>query len=170
MSRKHRADSNLKTLPEELQEEIITRLNAKGGSYKAITEWLRAEMDVPTSIGALSEFYSWRTLRSQVREAESDTQSLQEALSASEFGLSSGQIQELGNLMFITKATKQADAKTFVAMAKLLIQKQKLEVDSRKVALLEQKAAQADAAAGIAKDGTLTKEDKQQRIFEIFGK
>lgn len=167
MSRKHRADSNLKTLPEELQEEIISRLNAKGGSYKRIAEWLRAEMDVETSIGALSEFYSWRSLRAQVRETESDTQALQEALSASEFGLSSAQIQELGNLMFITKATKQADSKTFVAMAKLLIQKQKLEVDSRKVALLEAKAAQADAAKDVI-NSALSPEEQRARLKEIL--
>lgn len=170
MSRKHRADSNLKTLPEEQQSEIITRLNAKGGSYKAVCEWLRAEWDVATSIGALSEFYSWHQLRTQVKEAESDTQTLQELLSASEFGLSAQQVQEAGNLMFVMRATKQQDAKSYVAMAKLLLQKQKLDVEARKVALLEAKAAKADAADGIAKDGTLSKEDKQKRIFEIFGK
>lgn len=170
MPRKPRPDSNLKTLPSDQQAEIITRLKAKGGSYKAVVQWLRDEWDVDTSEGALSSFWSWWHLQEQVREAESDTQSLVEALRGADISMTAEQVREFGNLAFITKATKQQDSKTFVAMARILVQNRKLDQDSRRIAILEKKAAAADEASEIAKDGSKSKAERQKQLFELFGK
>jgi hypothetical protein len=45
----------------------------------------------------------------------------------------------------------------------------KLELDERKVALLEQKAKQAEEAEKALGDSDLTPEQKQQRLRQIFG-
>src|SRR6185295_7156647 len=104
MTRKPRADANLKTLPEEpgqgtiSQREIIERLGKKGGSYKAVAAWLMAEWDIATSEGALSSFYSWWNLRDIIRKRENRTHDLEELLRKRDLGLSEEEIMKLGGM------------------------------------------------------------------------
>ncbi|WP_009960353.1 hypothetical protein [Verrucomicrobium spinosum] len=162
--RKHRGDSNLKTLPEDQQEEIIARLEAKGGTQKKVAEWLAAEWDVQTSQAALSEFYSWFQMRRRFRSTESVTQDFQQMLQESDMAMSAEQISALGNLMFLAQATKDNDPKTFVAMARVLVQNRKIDVEERRVKLLEEKAKVYDQIKEATKgrpSAELTPEERQ---------
>ena len=52
---------------------------------------------------------------------------------------------------------------------KVGLRKEKLKLDERHIAMLERKAAQADAAKGILGDKTATEDQKRQRMLELFG-
>jgi len=52
---------------------------------------------------------------------------------------------------------------------KVDLRKQKLKLDERHIAMLEKKAAQAEAAKGILGDKALTEDQKRQRMLSLFG-
>ena len=170
MSRKPRSDSNLKTLPEEQQEAIFSRLSGKGGSYEKVRAWLFAEWDIKTSVGALQAWYSWYSLRQHVTQESNFVDSLVGLMKEEgEFTLSTPQLAEFGNLLFMARAAREQDPKVWATILKLVNQREALGLDSRRVALLEQKAAQADAVEKVASDKNLTAQEKEQRIKQIFG-
>lgn len=170
MSRKPRADAVLKTLPADQQEQIFMRLQKpKDGTYQKVKSWLFQEWDINTSVGALQDFYSWYALRRRLEQTENITQDLVELLQGAEFGLDAQKVRELGNLIFITQATKENDTKAFVALAKLLLEQRKLDVSERRLKLLEQKAAAADEAEKVTRSEDLTAEEKMRKLKEIFG-
>jgi hypothetical protein len=72
----------------------------------------------------------------------------------------------------ITKGN-QLDKEFIVKLTKLAVDSglkaKKLELDERKVALLEAKAKQAEEAEKALGDSDLTPEQKQQRLRQIFG-
>lgn len=169
--RKHRADSNLKTLPEDQQAEIISRLEAKGGTQKKVAEWLAAEWDVHTSQAALSEFYSWFQMRRRFLSAETVTQDLLKLMKQGKFSMSAEEMERLGNMVFMAQAMKEGDTKTFLGFAKLEQGKQKLkqgdrkiDVEDRRVKLLEEKAKAYDQIKEATKgrpSADLTPEERQ---------
>lgn len=56
-----------------------------------------------------------------------------------------------------------------LARRKLEHEEQRLQIDRRKLELLERKAEQADAAAGTLEDDRLNDAEKAQKIRQIFG-
>jgi hypothetical protein len=74
------------------------------------------------------------------------------------------------NALFLTLASADGNFETFEAAYKLILQGEKLDVEKRRVTLLEQKAKQADEATGIAQDKNLTKEQRANRLLELFGR
>ncbi|MCX8156165.1 MAG: DUF3486 family protein [Verrucomicrobiae bacterium] len=52
---------------------------------------------------------------------------------------------------------------------RLAVKRQELILEERRVAVLERRAAQADAAQGVVQDAGLSAEEKMQRMREIFG-
>jgi len=70
----------------------------------------------------------------------------------------------------------QLDAETIFNFTKLVMHGRKqameadhLELDKRRIALLEKKAAQADQAKGILESVELSEEQKANRMRELFG-
>lgn len=174
--RKPRGDSNLKTLPEDQQEEIIARLAAKGGTLQSVKAWLAADHRVTCSVASLSEFYSWYRLKERMDQTESTVEQVMAKLAEGNAGLSPQQLREYGDLLFMAEATKTGDPKTYIAMAQVLQTDRKLNQDERKlanddrrIALLEKKAAQADAAKDLLQDETLTMEQRNAKMRETFG-
>ena len=55
------------------------------------------------------------------------------------------------------------------ARANYTLKEKELEIKERRIVLLEQKAAQADAAKSTLNDAQLSEAEKQQRIRQIFG-
>lgn len=56
-----------------------------------------------------------------------------------------------------------------LARRKVDLDASRLEVDRRKLELLEKKAAAADEAAGVLADDRLTPEERERRMKEVFG-
>ena len=129
MNRKPRADSKLKTLPEERQAAIIEFM----ASHK-LTEtvkWLR-EDGLDTSVAALSDFYSWRQLRQQFAEDETTTESLLEQLKREVPNVSDEQLDEIGQRTFSLLSLRRQDLSGFMkvrtARTKGEIEKEKLRL------------------------------------------
>jgi len=111
MNKKPRCDSVLKNLPPERQREVIDLLNEKG--LKQTKQHL-AQDGIKTSVGALSEFFSWWSLRQQFQLLEQDTVTMMELLRKQAPELSEEKVETYGNAFFQLEAIKQSDPKTFL--------------------------------------------------------
>jgi uncharacterized protein YcbK (DUF882 family) len=129
MNRKPRADSKLKTLPEERQAAIIEFMS----SHK-LTETVKSlrEDGLDTSVAALSDFYSWRQLRQQFAEDETTTESLLEQLKREVPNVSDEQLDEIGQRTFSLLSLRRQDLSGFMkvrtARTKGLIEAEKLKL------------------------------------------
>jgi hypothetical protein len=160
--RKHRGDSKLKTLKEPMQLVIIEKM--KEGKIFDVIKWVRAECGISTSGGALSEFWSWWHLRQQVQRAQQRSGNFEEMLRArqGELGMTEDEIIAFGNRMFIEQGVESGDAKLYAAILDRVLQKRfgetnarlkerKLQLDERRIKILEAKAATADKIEAAVK-------------------
>jgi hypothetical protein len=65
-----RRDARLKNLTEAQQERILAAVKAGKDREKEIIPWIKSELGVRTSTGALSDFLSWYVARMQSRADE----------------------------------------------------------------------------------------------------
>ncbi len=171
--RKPRGDSWLKTRPEELQD----------GTIAAVAGWLQSEFDRAVSPSSLSGFFSWWHLRERLRSAERQSVSLEELLRKRQTGLTEQAILDIGNTFFLEQGLAQGDAKVFAAIQDRVLSKRigetkakqkdrELALSERRVALLEAKAAKADAAIETANDPDFkkgTSREAQNKLREALG-
>jgi hypothetical protein len=163
--KKPRADSRLKTLPQERRREIFEL--CQHTPLKEVVVQLKAQ-GVATSITALSEFWSWYQLYSQHQQMEEDTKTLVDFLKVQGLKLTDAELDAYGQKVFSTMALRAANAKEWIAIRKLAIESQSLEHDRRRIELLEQAAARAQTASDVVA-GPLSPEEKQRKLREIFG-
>jgi hypothetical protein len=107
---KPRSDAKLKTLPEERQASIV--FYARDHSLEDTLKWLR-EDSVQTSIGALSGFLSWYSLRQQLARNESTVAQVLEDLKSSNPALSQQELDVAGQLFFSALAIQEKDSLTW---------------------------------------------------------
>ena len=182
MARKTRSDSKLKNLPAKVQASIIARLDAKDGgsssSIESVLAWLKSECMVETSAGALSHFYSWWKLDQSMQRRDQRSVDLQDVLRKRKLGLSEEEIIKIGNQHFIEQGVASGDAKLFAMILDRVLAKRsgesqaklktrQLDIQERRVALLETKAKQADAAKDVI-NSNLSPEEQRQRLKEIL--
>lgn len=84
--------------------------------------------------------------------------------------------KRLQQLLFEMSVSNRVDLRSIKTLAKIVgdshkltLAQSRLDLDKRKVKILEAKAAQADAAAGVTANKHLTPEERQQKLKEIFG-
>lgn len=136
-TKKPRADSKLKTLPEERQAEIFEY--AGDHSLIETVKWLRdgpsGLAPLVTSKSAVGEFLSWRSLKLQFREDETTTETLLEQLKAEVPEMTEAQLDELGQRTFSLLSIRRQDLDGFVqvrsARAKGELEKAKLQLRER---------------------------------------
>ena len=174
--KKTRADSVLGTLPEDRQEQIAE--HARTHTLAETCAWLKAD-GLKISSGNLSSWLSdWR-LSSIFRHSESKAVQFRDWLAKAQPALSEEALDQRAALMFQFAAVESGDAETWLAIAsarqkgktdaaRLELARQKVEIDSRKLKLLEARAAQADAANRVVAS-KLTPEEKQLKLRQIFG-
>jgi hypothetical protein len=161
-SRKPRGDAKLKTLSEDLQDEIFKRLES--GTHAAARKWLQEEMLIATSLGALSEFYSWYALRKQLQETDREVNDILELVKSGGYNLDTKQVEAVGNALFLTAARKTNDFKSYKQALELILKTRKVSVEERKVAVLEAKAKAYDQIQQATKgkpSAELTPEERQ---------
>ncbi len=128
-NQKPRADSKLKTLPEDRQAAIAEY--ARSHSLSDVVTWLRAD-GLATSSAALSVFLSWWGLQQQFKQDDATTESLLEELKREIPGLTEQQLDELGQRTFSLLSIRNQDLEGFVsirsARAKAELEKAKLEL------------------------------------------
>ncbi len=170
--RKPRSDAKLLSLPIEQQEQIAAWLTIENRSYAEVVKACQEQFGMKVSTGALVNFY--QTFAAPMQKARS-------AEFADEFAKLLGgdydkaSLERARQLAFEAMMSPRPDIGTAKALlkvigdsAKIAIQQERLSLDARKVALLEQKAAQADAAKGVLQDKTLSDEERNQRMRSIF--
>jgi hypothetical protein len=107
-TKKPRADSKLKTLPEDRQAAIYEF--AMGGKTLAETvKWL-ADDGLKTSSAALSGFLSWYGLQRQLEQNESTVEQALEDLKKNDPSLSQAQLDKAGNFFFSALAIQEKDS------------------------------------------------------------
>jgi hypothetical protein len=173
MSRKPRSDARLLSLPLEQQEQIASWLTIENLSYETVRAKIAKELGVQTSAGALHSFYSTFAAGWKYSRAKGEADAFAQLLDGRFDEATTKRVQQLA---FECLAGPQPDlkaAKTLIKIVgdthKLTLQQQRLELDARKVALLEKKAAQADEAKAVTDDSALTAEEKLARMRQIFG-
>jgi len=176
MDPKPRSDSKLDSLNPELKEMLRGWLLDENLSYAAAKDRLLQDFNVRTSERALHKFYRSRcfVLRSSeakafaeeaVRIAKDSSQDYDEAIGAlvkqRAFELAYARDGDLDALQIVTKILGDS--------AKLDLKRKDQLLAERRIALLEQKAAQADQARLVSADAELTAEEKETRLKAIFG-
>lgn len=167
--KKPRADSKLKTLPSAKQDQLWEFLKDHG--YEEALAFCKTELGVRTSVGALSDWFSWYPLSKQLQEAASLTNTLKtELLNLPDLDLSDDQLSKAGQVMFEMIAIKQKDSKLYQGLRGLRLRERAQMADERRIVLLEEKAKQADAARETVESSQLTEVQKAARLREIFKK
>lgn len=164
MNKKPRSDSPLKTLPEARQADIAEYLAAH--SLAETVAWLK-EDGIKTSIASLSEFGSWYALRRQLSRNEQTVETLLAEYVKSDPNLSPEKIQAMGQAFFSAMSLAQQDPESWVQVQKLNLQRAAMELDQRRVVLLEKKAAQLDQVKQVV-ESKLSPEEQKKRLKEIL--
>jgi hypothetical protein len=176
MSTKTRADSVLGTLPDDRQDQIADY--ARTHTLDDTIVWLKAD-GVRISRNRLSVWLSSYTLRRAFTQAANSTSEFQEFLKAEFPDIDPAELDRRASLFFQAEAMKAGDADTYLNFAtarskadleraKLAQRERVIDQNDRRIALLEKKAAQADAAQQVLTE-ELSPDERLQRIRQIFG-
>lgn len=142
-----RADAKLKNLPEDAQEALWEYLHPSDPEERRRT-LAEAQSEVPlrhgftVSLASLSEWRSWWALRRRMNAARERAEQTKIEL-LKDASLRPDDIEKVAQAIFTAESLEQGNAKTFVALAKLRLQGQKVDLDRRRIALLEAAAAEA---------------------------
>ena len=171
--KKPRADAKLKNLPDADQEALWGWMHPQDPDAKVMT-LEEAQGEIPlrwgftVSLGSLSEWRSWYALRRRINAARERAEQTRLEL-LKDATLRPEEIEQIAQTIFTAETLEAGNVKGFVALAKLRLQSQQLDLDRAKLALLEKKAAAADEAKGVMGDGALSPDEKQARLKQIFG-
>ena len=176
-ARKPNSNSVLKTLPSDRQAAIAE--HCRTNSLEDTRAWL-AQDGIKTSEAALSSWLSWWQLQQRFNRAQDNAEEFKTWLAKAFPEMSEEEFDRRASLSFQFEAMREGDADTYLAFAtarqkgkmdqlKFEQKEREIELAQRRVVLLEQKAQQAEQAEAAVKDTTLTPEQQQARLKEIFG-
>ncbi len=167
IGRKPRADSRLKNLPDDQQAEIAE--HARHHRLVETQAWLR-ERGIRTSTGALSDFLSWYRLQEAIRRNEQTVATLLQWWQTQHPQASAEELEQIGQAFFSALALQQQDSRAWAAIQQLALRRRQIDVERDKLELLKRRAEQADRTEAVLADATLSPEERQQRIREIYGR
>lgn len=189
MARKARSDSKLDQLDPEVRQELIDKFLHENLSYPAAKAWLAEDHEVSISTSGICSWFQrvvWplkREMRKQnatmanaiVSEAlgkEVDWDSaIAEEVKQTAFELLASGVDRKAALAYATAAmvAENEKRKLEIAEQKVRQKDEQLDQNDRRIKLLEEKARKADEAEEVAKDGSISSEEKQARLKQIFG-
>jgi len=174
-TKKARSDNKVAGLAPEIRAELSRLLGEENKSFKDAAAWLLKTHGVKIGTTALCNWYSvhsWTTSSASAREFAAQVKADQ-AASGDYDTATLALIQERA---YIMARTQGADIKDLARLAgiigssaKLNLKERELELSMRKVALLEKKAALADAAKGVISNPELSEAEKAQNLRSLFG-
>lgn len=174
-TKKPRSDSKVAGLAPEIRAEVARRLGEANESYKDVATWLKAEHGVTVSDGALCNWYSVHSWSQNAATARQFAEQVK-AESKAQGNYDAATLALVQERAYIMARTQGADVNALATLAgiigdsaKLRLKEREVALTERRVVLLEKKAAQADAAEGIVKDGDLNEAEKAQRLRSLFG-
>jgi hypothetical protein len=119
-ARKPRADSVLKNLEPQQQEELMALLRTPRMTYKKALPIVEKEFSVKTSEPALSAFYSWFPLSRQLEKAASLADQIkQQALANPALAKDAEALSQYAQISFEVLAAQKQNVKEFVSLRKL---------------------------------------------------
>lgn len=161
---KLRSDSTMSRLtPDQLAE--VDDMLISGAGYADVRKYLSI-IGVTCSQTAIAEYYHTHVLPRQWARRQGLAAQL--AAMPGE-GLDEATLSAVKQAALDLALTPGSDPRMIRTLYDLVIRAQALDHDARKLALLETKAAAADAAKDAINDTALTTEEKAARIQEIFG-
>lgn len=169
--RKPRSDSKLLNLPEEQRDQILDWIK-EGQPYTAVREMVQKEFGVRCAVSAFTSFYQQEAPKALIKrrlQSLGIAQQIAEDAKKRPAQFSAATAEQIAQIAFelsINPKATPADIKTFYD---LLLKSRDQDLESRRVSLLEQKAAQAEKAHGVMSDSKLTETEKQTRLRQIFG-
>lgn len=172
--REVRADAKLQNLTDEDLLELWKWRNPQDADQKKMT-YKEISVEVPlrwgftVSLSTLSDFYKWlklwkRTRDMRMREAQARRELLEQNPNASIEDL-----ERLGQMILMSETVEDGDIKGFVALLKAKATNKKLNLEERRIKLLEDAAQKAEAAEEVTRNGKLSDAEKQAKLKQIFG-
>lgn len=150
-----RIDAKLKNLPPQALEDLWRFRNPEEGgtklSYEEILVEIPLRFGITSSLGALSEFYSWLSLRKRMENASLRAEQVKIEL-AKDGTLDAADIERAAQVVFTSETLESGNIKAFVALAKLRLAQKQADQDERRLAMLEAKAERMDAMEAKAKE------------------
>ena len=174
MKKKPRSDSKLDSLPPKQKEEVCRWLAEENISYEEARNRVAARFGVlVSSDSTFSDFYHsvalpWKYARSRGLADE--------FAKAAAGNFEPAAIKRIQQLLFESAADQHVDFKALKTLAKILgdshrqtLNTERLELDKRKVKILERKAEAFDKAKGVLENKELTEEEKAAQMRSLFG-
>jgi hypothetical protein len=179
--KKPRADSKLDSMPESRVMELRDKIMA-GDTYQECLAWLSMECHVDSTLSALSSFYKrhcWPIIRERRQISVIKAEALGDAMAKDPVNWDDKIIDRTKQLVFEFLSTDGRDPDAVSSLLDSIIKAKKQEfseqiqtrkanAEERKLVMLEAKAAQADAAAGVTNNHKLTPEEKAAELKRIF--
>jgi hypothetical protein len=160
--------TKLADLPCVVQEELY-QIAIKKLPNVALA-WLKRTYRVQTSLGELLEWSNWFPLSRPLQRARVHVD-MMEAVKKShpQIERDAKKVARAGQIAFEQAAIEQKNLTQYLQLRKMRLKEEAQALTARRVKLLEKKAAQAEAAEKATRDETLTPEERDQKIKEIFG-
>lgn len=172
MDAKPRSDAKLKNLPEDAQAELFALFTASELRPAMSLEQVQAEVPLrhgfTVSLDTLSRWRSWYSLRSRMDAAKAKAEQARLAMLTSDPDMTPDKLEAVAQMVFTAETLENGDVQSYVALAKLRLKAQEVEIIQRRIKILEDKASEAKAkleAATSAARGGLT-EETLKRIEE----
>jgi hypothetical protein len=176
--RKPNSTSKLMSLSEEQQSQVVDWM-LDGMPYHKIQALVEKEFNVKVSMGAFSAFWQdccGPALIARRARAMGMANEVTEAASREPGRFDAATVDALRQRAFEMAIAPGADPKDVKALYMLVLKagdqdlkREQLQLDERKIKLLEAKAAKADATESTLKNSDLTEDEKRQKIAGIFG-
>lgn len=176
--KKPRGDSTIDELAPHQKECLEQWLFEENLKYKEALERLHLDFGVRSSASALGRFYQrvlQRRLLESIGKNARQANEIESEFAKNPAPVPQAVVKLVTQLAFehLAGGARNLDPEFVVKLVKLSVDSglkaKKLELDERRIELLEQKAKQADQAAAAVKDDGLTAEEKQARLRQIFG-
>ena len=153
-----RSDAKLKNLPAQALEDLWRFRNPEEDGEKLTLEAILVEIPLrfgfTCSLSSLSEFYKWLRLKRRMDSAAKRASQARLEL-ARDPKATPEDLDRIGQMVFTAETIEDGNVKGYVELAKLRLQARSLDINARKLRLLEAAAKEAklklDAVTSAAK-------------------
>jgi hypothetical protein len=146
MSKEIRADAKLKNLPQEILDTLWRFRNPEDDGEKltleAVLVELKNDQGIEVSLSTLSEFYKWLRFKRRMESGRRITDQVMEQMRRDP-SMTVQQMHDAAQFVFTNATMDDDDPKTYIALAKLRLDAEKVKNDQRRIKLLEDNAASA---------------------------
>lgn len=173
--RKVNAHAKVKNLPEGDQETLWLLMHPTDKTVppytlEAALVHLQEEHGIECALSTLSEWRSWYALKKRMEKAAARAQQATLEFAREHPDATPDDLEKYGQMIFTAESIEKGDAKTFNALQRERSRRMSLEIDARRIVLLEKKAKAADEAAELKRrlneGGKLMPEQEREAILD----